>query len=190
MFNMFEGPWLLICVAVGVWMGLVIAVNFGVDIRRFWLIVVPLVIAGCGFAVDHFIETDMEKIEAIVYKIVDASEQHSPERIEPLLSDGYSDGIHPSKEYLMMTCRDIFRNPFAEKIVTRFISVEIDGSKAEGEFSFLINLDQRSHYAALVGVAKVKLKVEFERTPTGDWFVKSSEPTEVNNQSFNWRMVR
>ena len=189
MFNMFEGPWLLLCVAIGTWMGLVIAVNFGVDIRKAWLILVPLAIGGLAFAVDYLVETDMEKIEAIVSEIVDASEQQSPDRIEPLISSDYSDGIHASKEYLMMTCRDIFRNPLAEKIITRFISVEINGRQAEGKFSFLINLDQRSHYATFAGVAKAKITVVFEKTSSGDWFVKSAELTEVNNQPFNWRMV-
>ncbi|MCK4998196.1 MAG: hypothetical protein KAS23_01630 [Anaerohalosphaera sp.] len=190
MFNMFEGPWLLLCVAVGTWMGLVIAANNGVEVGRIWQILIPLVIIGCAFAVDHFVKTDMEKIEAVVAELVEATEEQSPQRIEQLISSSYSDGFHQSKDQLMRTCRKALAKPLADKIITRFITINITERRAKGEFSFLVNLDQHSPYASLVGVAKVKVQVDFAKEASGDWFVRSSELCEVNNQRVSWRAVR
>ncbi|TRZ52496.1 MAG: hypothetical protein D4S01_02820, partial [Dehalococcoidia bacterium] len=63
-FNVFETPWLLLAVAVFLFLVIQIIYVFS-DKWRFWLITLPILTASMAIGLDYFVKTDLEKINYV-----------------------------------------------------------------------------------------------------------------------------
>ncbi len=190
MLNVFQTPWPLVVVAVITWMVLVILAQGRVDIRRWWQILIPLAIAASAFAVDHLVKTDQEKIQQLITDAKFAIVSQDPSLIEPLIAQDYSDGFHKSKEKLMAHAELTMNRDIVEKITAQFSNITITAGRATGKFSFIVKINKESPMAMLAGAASVKMDVDFKKAPNGNWYIRSSELTELNNQPVSWNQIK
>ena len=190
MFNIFQSPWPLLVTAVITWMALVILSQSRYEIRRLWQLLIPLAIALAAFGIERLVMTDREKIEDIIVSAKSAAINRQPQVFDLLLSDDYSDILHESKEQMMMFCNRKFSREIAENIITQFSNITINSPTATGNFGFIITLDKDSPYAVIAGVMSVKATIYFEKAENGNWYIKSSDVTELNKQPVSWKQVK
>lgn len=190
MLNIFQSPWPLVVVAVITWMVLVILAQSRFDIKKLWQFLVPLIIIASAFGIDYLIKTDGEKIHQLITDAKLAIVTQTPDLIEPLIADDYSDSFHTSKDKLMAHAQLVMNRDIVEKITAQFSEISIASGTATGKFSFIVKINKDSPMAMLAGAASVKMDVTFEKAPNRNWYIKSSELTELNNQSVGWGQIK
>ncbi|MFA5239913.1 MAG: hypothetical protein WC476_09455 [Phycisphaerae bacterium] len=186
MFNVFEQPWGLLIAAVVVSLILLI---FRHTIRwRLWVLPGLLVVAAFGF--DYLVETDTEKIEAVIDTAVLAVQNENPEAIEPLIADNYSDSYHKTKDALMSSCRVMLSEPIIEKNIRRMVSLDVQPTKATAIFTVRILFDKDSDVSQSFKSQMVtKVKLDIEKEPDGGWLISRVELLAINLQPANWRGI-
>lgn len=185
MFNIFETPALLIMVAGIAFVGLVLFSNM----KSYWKVLIPLVIAGLGFGVDHFIKTDNEKINLLIDNARTAFVVRDFDTIDRIMSSDYKDSYHKSKDAALNHCKRVLDRPFAEKIKMMYSNLTINGNNAKTIIEATIHIDQRNPYAGMAPeVAMVKVEIDFAKTAK-EWKVTQVELKELNKSSVSWGQI-
>ncbi|MHC4912641.1 MAG: hypothetical protein ACYTE5_06500 [Planctomycetota bacterium] len=130
MWNIFEQPWTLLTAGVIALLILLILRGKLAEKRIWWLWLLPIVLVAAAFALDFFVQTDLEKINAAITAVVKAVEDENPDAIEPIIADNYHDSLHGTKKDLLFFCRRKFSEPLVEKNIKRIVSIDISGPKA------------------------------------------------------------
>ena len=86
MFNFFEQPWTLFITAVVVLYIVFRFRSFFPQKHRWWQWLIPVFIAIAAFGLEHFVETDLEKIKSVIKTGIKAVEEENPCVIEALIS--------------------------------------------------------------------------------------------------------
>jgi hypothetical protein len=191
MWNIFEQPWLLLIVAVVALAAVLVARAFLPRKRRLWLWLIPLVLVLAAFACDLLVSTDLEQIKHVISAAVQAVEQENPDAIDRLISESYSDSVHPTKRDLMFYCRRKFSEPLIEKNILGIPEIKIQQSHAAAIFTVRVLFDQNSYiYQNFGRIILVKVKVELQKEPDNGWRITKVEPLEVDMQPANWQTIR
>ncbi len=187
--QIFETPWPVLTVALIALAVVVIIRQTWPDKRRWWQLLIPAVLAVGGFGLEHFIETDYEKIESLINSGIEAVIDQDLGQINRIISPDYSDSRHRSKDALMGYCRDLLAQPFVERIKKQQVQIIISAPEAEAELSVRLHLHPQNTYALGGTLMYVKMKLYLAKTPYGNWLISRTEIISVNNQPFGWGSV-
>ena len=189
MSQIFETPWPVLTVALIALAVVVIIRQTWPDKHRWWQLFIPAVLAVGGFGLEHFIETDYEKIESIIESGKRAVISQDVGGIASIVSPDYSDSRHRSKDALMGFCRDLLSQPFVERIKKQQEQITISAPDAEAELSVRLHLHPQNPYALGGTLMYVKMKLYLAKTPYGNWLISRTEIISINNQPFGWGSV-
>jgi len=187
--QIFETPWPVLTVALIALAVVVIIRQTWPDKRQWWQLLIPAVLAVGGFGLEHFIETDYEKIESIIEAGRRAVISQDVGGIASIVSPDYSNSRHRSKAALMAYCRDLLAQPFVERIKKQQVQIIISAPEAEVELSVRLHLHPQNTYAVGGTIMYVKMKLYLAKTPYGNWLISRTEIISVNNQPFGWGSV-
>ena len=130
MFDIFEQPWTLVGAAVIVLFGLFTFRSVFPEKRRWWQLLVPVLVVALAFGLDGIVRTDLERIDAVIAKGIKAVKEEDFRAVESILSDGYSDSYHRTKQHFL----DHFRRVLSEPLVATHKEtgrlVDIKGTEA------------------------------------------------------------
>jgi hypothetical protein len=186
MTNIFEQPWLLLIVAGVVFLGMAFFRDLLPPKRAwaFWLL--PVVIAIAAFAIDYLVQTDKEKIEAVLAKACRAVEKEDIKAIAPLIWNNYSDSAHPSKQALLNHFQSRLDEPLIEKIVPVIISLDIKPADATVVFTARVMFDPKGPVYEYQKIMVFKLEANLTKDD-GKWFFSKVEITAINFQPAGWK---
>jgi hypothetical protein len=190
MWNVFEQPWTLLAAAVLVLLVTLILRSIFPKKRRWWQLALPMFIALIAFGLDFFIQTDAEKIKAVIYKGVKAVEQENPDAIEPIISDNYHDSYHNTKGGLLAHFKAILVEPLVKKNIARIVQMEISPPKATVVLTVRIIFDKQSFvYQNFKPLMLTKVKLDLQKEPDNRWLVSRAEILEIDLQPAKWRDI-
>lgn len=190
MFNVFEHPWGLITIAIVTLPVVLMFRRISPEKRRWWQLTIPALLIVAAFGLDLLVETDLEKINAVINTGVKAVEDEDPDSIERIISDNYSDSFHSTKSVLMSHCRARLSEPLVEKNIKRIVSIDIQPPKATAIFTVRILFDKRSYiYQGYKPIILTKLKVDFQKELDNTWRITRAELLEVDMQPINWQDI-
>jgi hypothetical protein len=188
MTNIYEQPWLLLAVSAAV--SLAVFIFRAVFPQRCrWLWLLPILLAASAFAVDYFIETDTEKVRAVIAKAVKAVERENVEALAPLISDDYRDSFHASKQALLNNCRTRLSEPIIEKNVLSIILLKVEPPRAEAVFTVRVVFDPQGPVFEYRKMMIFKLRADL-REERGGWCFSRIEILEIDLQPADWRRIQ
>ena len=186
MTNIFEQPWLLLIVAGVVFL----VVAFFRDLlpaKRGWLFwLLPVVIAIAAFGIDYLVQTDKEKIEAVLAKACRAVEREDIRALSPLISNDYRDSVHPSKQALLNHFGERLSEPVIEKIVPAIVSLDIKPPEAKVVFTARVMFDPKGPVYEYQKMMVFKLEANFTKE-RGEWFFSRTEILTIDLQPAGWK---
>ena len=150
-----------------------------------WLI--PPLIAGAGFGLDKLVETDLEKIRALVHTVMEATECEDADTIEAVIAEDYRDRRHRTKSQLMQHCRRRLSQPVVENIITRIQGIKKSEAKATAIFTIRLVFESSS-YMAQTYRKEVFVKVRFnlQKQANKRWLIERIEILEIDRRLTNW----
>jgi len=190
MMNIFEQPCLLLIVAGVVFIGLAIFRDLLPPKRAlaFWFL--PVAIAIAAFAIDFLVETDKEKIEAVLAKASRAVEEENIRALSPLISKDYHDSVHPSKQALLNHFREQLSEPVIEKIVPAMVSLDIKPPVAKVVFTARVMFDPKGPVYEYRKTPML-FKTQADLIKEGDaWFFSRTEILTINLQPAGWKYTQ
>ncbi|MGD1043553.1 MAG: hypothetical protein ABR913_10930 [Sedimentisphaerales bacterium] len=189
MMNIFEQPWLLLIVAGVVFL----VVAFFRDVlpaRRGWLFwLLPVVIAILAFGIDYLVQTDKEKIEAVLAKACRAVEGEDIRALALLISNDYHDSVHPSKQALLNHVGERLSEPVIEEIVPAIVSLDIKPPDAKVVFTARVMFDPKGPVYEYRKMMLFKLQADLKREG-GEWFFSRTEILTIDLQPAGWQHMR
>jgi hypothetical protein len=190
MFNCFEHPWGLITIAVIALLVLLIFRSISPGKCRWWLWFLPAILVLAAFGLDLLVETDLEKINAVIDKGVKAVENEDPDSIELIIADNYSDSYHSSKNALMSHCRATFSEPLVEKNIKRIVSIDIQPPKATAIFTVRILFDKQSYvYQSFKQQIFIEVQADLQKQPDGKWLFNRVELVKLDLHPADWQSI-
>jgi hypothetical protein len=154
---------------------------------------IPLLIAVAAFGIDLIVQTDTEKIKAVIYAASKAIEKENPNAIEVLLSADYHDTSHKTKQALMGYCGAILSEPLVEKNITRIASLEIspDRLTATAIVNIRILFDKRSFvYQDYKQIMFTKMRLNLQKEKNDKWLIRQAELLEIDMQPVSWNDIK
>jgi hypothetical protein len=191
MFEIFDQPWTILCFSI-ILMGVFWTINAVKPTEhRWWQFIIPLLVALVGFGLDHFVQTDREKIASVITAAVKAIEEESPGRLAVTLSNDYKDSFHRDKDAILNNFESKLESELFKKINLRILSLEIsDNSNSAlarvsarvifGEGSFVA----KTYKAIFDTVLEMKLSKS-----SNQWVITAVELQTVDRQSMKWNDV-
>lgn len=186
MWNIFEQPWTLLITAAASALIIAVVLVFVNWKYKSLLWLVPLLIAASAFIFDYAVDTDQEKITKTINAAVKAVEEENCDALAACVAEDYKDSIHRDKAALMLRCRSVLRPPLVYNIIDSILNVQINGSSAEVELLNRILFDEKSDAAYMTNAVVVKIKINLQKQPDGDWLITNTEILTVNGQPAQW----
>jgi hypothetical protein len=191
MFDVFEHPWGLLTVAAVVALILLILRSVAPQKCHWWLWLLPAFLVIAAFGLDYLVETDLEKINAVIGRGVKAVQTGNLNAIETTIADDYRDSYHNSKSALMEHCRDILSESLIEKCIKRTVSVDIQPPKATEIFTVRILFDKRSIiYQNFKQHMMMEVQADLEKQPNGRWLINRVELLKIDFQPTKWQSIK
>lgn len=195
----FEQPWPLLITATTVLFIVLILRNILPEKRHWWQWLVPALLVAAAFGLDFLVETDLEKINAVISIGVKAVEEENPDVIEAIIADNYRDSFHKSKNALMHHYRVKLAEPLIEKNIKRIQSIEISlppsvvsvvEPSATAVFTVRMLFDKRSYvYQSFKQQLHVKAKLDLQKQPDDSWLITRAEILELDLRPVNWKDI-
>jgi len=191
MFNIFDHPWGIVTIACAVF--LITMLVRPLRVRwPLWLIPPALILAA--FAIDQFVQSDNEKIAALLQSASTAIEDADPDAIAPLIADDYTDSYHLNKTVVMRVCTAALSRPLIDRTVTRLVSTNLapDGSSAKVFFTSRVVFDKQSGIAQEYdkNIALFQFEANLRRTPAGNWLFAAVEVVRMDSRPVSRRNLR
>ena len=211
MFNLFDHPWGLMTVAIIVLLGLLMFRRILPEKQNPWLWLLPALLVAAAFAFDFLVETDTEKINALINTAVLAVEEENPNAIEPIISDNYHDSFHNTKSSLMSHFRMRLSEPLIEKNIKRIVSMDISPPTATAVFTVRIIFDkqsfvyqnfksqmltkvklhlQKEQYRPTAGISKSQSKIKNQKSKINGWLISRVELLEIDRRPTGWQDLK
>ena len=191
MFNIFEQPWTLLITAIIVLFVMLMFRRIFPEKRHWWQLALPAFLAVAAFGLNWLVQTDLEKIKAVINTGVKAAEKENCDAIEKILSDNYRDSYHNTKQDLMRYCRDLLSEPLVEKNIKRIVSIEISLPKATVTLTVRTVFDKRSYvYQNFKRLMLTKVKLDLQKEQDNRWLITRAEILEIDRQPINWKDIR
>jgi hypothetical protein len=190
MFNILEQPWTLL--------GASILVLFGVmtyrsvwDNKHWWQFLLPVFCAALAFGLDNLVQTDREKIQAVLNTGLQAVVARDIGTIETIIADNYSDSFHKTKADLLAHCQSQLSPASIIKAKKRAALIELSFSRAKVTFFVLLTFDKNSEITqGFISILQVKVLVELKKQPDSNWLIEQIEVAEVGGNPISWQQTR
>lgn len=189
MMNVFENPWLLLTLAA-------IALIPAAIVRQakpewgYLPLLVPVLLAALGFGLDYAVQTDSEKIHAIIRNCRQAAVEGRIQPLQESICDDYDDGVHRSKAQFIASAERVIHTASVSKVRFQRIGLTLEDRHASVEMDTVVHLDQDSQYAAFGSLVFVSLRLQFAKQPDDRWCISGTQVISINNQSMNWGGIR
>jgi len=192
MFDFFEQPWSLLGAAVIVLFGMLTFRSMFPEKRRWWQLLVPALVVVAAFGLDSLVQTDPEKINAIINKGIKAVEQEDCYAIDEILSDIYSDSYHGTKEHLLAHCRRELARSLIEKHKKSGLLIEnISGQNATAVLFTLATFDKNSYVSEnYKSFLLIKARLYLQKQSDKSWLISRVEVLELDRTPVNWSQIR
>lgn len=191
MFNIFENPWGLVTVAAVAGLILLVLQSVAPQKCRWWLWLLPMLLVIAAFGLDYLVETDLEKINAVIDKGIKAVEEEDSDTIELIIADDYADSYHRSKSDLMAHCREVLSGPLIEKNIKRTVSTTILPPKATEIFTVRIFFDKQSYvYRSFKQQMMTEVQADLRKQANGGWLISRVELLKIDFRPAKWQSVR
>jgi hypothetical protein len=190
MFDIFEQPWTLTVIAVIVLFGLLTFRSIFPEKRRWWQLLLPILLVIVAFSLDFFVKTDLEKVRAVIKAGIKAVEEENCDAIEAIIADDYSDSYHDTKASLMNHCRnELSRSPVEKNKKVSFV-IEISPPQATAVLTVLIRFSNDSHIAQnYKAFFLIEVKLHLQKQHDKSWLINRVELIEIDKQPVSWRQV-
>ena len=139
---------------------------------------------------DLLVQTDLEKINAVIDMGIKAVEEEDCSVIEDIIADNYRDSFHNTKNDLVSDCRMQLSSSLVEKGKKRACLVELSPPTAAATVFVLIIFDKNSHIAQNKSSISVKARLYLEKQPDKWWLITRVEIQEIDRQTVGWRQIR
>ena len=199
MLNVFEQSWTLLISAIVTLLIVLMVRRIFPEKWHWWQLILPVLLVAAGLALDYLVQTDTEKINAVINVAVKAVEEEDPDAIEAILADNYRDSYHFTKRTLMTHCRARLSAPLVEKNIRRIVSIEVSPSPYQGRdspptataiFTVRILFDKQSYvYQGFKTQMLVKMKLDLQKQHD-TWLISRAELLEVDRQPANWQHIK
>jgi hypothetical protein len=190
MWNPFEYPF------VGIGIGLLTFIGFWIfrvvrpEKKQKWHYLVPLGIYIAAFGLAYLVQTDNEKVQAVVNQGIRAFEHQQIEPITGIIAENYSDSLHSSKEYILAYCQAMFQYAAVEKVTFFSRKSNIEGNKATILFEAMVKFREQSQIAQMgKPFIIVKARFYFGKTADKKWLINSSEILELDRNPMDWNQI-
>jgi len=138
MFNFFEQPWTLFITAFVVLYAMFRLRGIFPRKHRWWQWLIPVFIAVSAFGLDWIVQTDFEKINALINTGIKAVEEENAGAIEAIVSADYKDSFHYSKGQLRAHCERELSKSLVEKSNKLSMQLEISPPTATADLTVLL----------------------------------------------------
>ena len=191
MSSIFEQPWTLLITAIVALLVLLIFRRVSPESRHWWQLALPAFLAVAAFGLDFLVETDLEKINALISTAAKAVEEENPDAIEAIISENYRDSYHNTKQNLMYHCRAKLSEPLIEKNIARTVSMEISPPNATVVFTVRMVFDKRSYvYQSFKSQMFSKIKIDLQKEPDNRWLISRAELLELDRRPATWQNIK
>ena len=153
----------------------------------------PLGVAAAAFGLDALIQTDTEKINALIDTGIKAVQEENIDAIAAIITDSYTDSFHISKAELMRTCSaELAKSPVETIKTTSHPLIKLSLPTATATVFTKATFHKDSHVTQNLYTSFLKFKVQlhFEKQPDESWLINRAEILEINNQPVKWRQIR
>jgi len=191
MFDVFEQPWTLVGAAVLVLFGMLTFRSVLPEKRRWWQLALPAFIVMAAFGTDLLVQTDREKINALLRKGMKAVEQRNLDALAAIISADYYDSFHKSKQQLMAHSWKEMERSGVQKIKRSSALVQMSPPQATASLIVIVRFEQDSYMAQNYKPwLLIKLRINLQKQPDKNWLVNRAEVLEVDKQPVQWRQVK
>jgi len=191
MFDILEQPWTLIGAAVLVLLGVLTFRSVFPEKRRWWQWLVPVLLGAGAFGLDGLVQTDLEKINAVLDKGIRAVREEDFRTVESILSDRYSDSYHSTKQHLLAHFRRVLSEPLIAKHKRTGLLVDIKEPNATAVLFTTVTFEENSRIAQnYVSFLLTKTRLSLQKQPDRRWLIARIEVLELNRQPANWGHIR
>jgi hypothetical protein len=190
MWNVLEQPWTLLGVSILTLFAILTFRSVWAEKRRWWQLLVPLIIVGAAFGLDYVVATDLERVRATAKSLLVAAENENSAALAVLIAHDYRDSRHASKAALLRHWRQELDGPTIEVLKKKGDEVELSGSEATMTLSLFIRFEKESRIAKQykqIFLARVRLNLT--KQADGRWLVRKAELLEVDRFPMTWSSV-
>jgi hypothetical protein len=190
MFDFFEQPYTLIGAAVLVLFGILTFRSFCPEKRRWWQLLIPVLIAVAAFGLDVLVQTDLEKINSVINAAINAVQQEDFRAIGATIDNNYSDSYHSTKQQLLDHCKRELSKPLVDKIKKPSRLIKISDSNATATLFAVIILDKNSYLSEYKSFFLVNARLSLRKQPDKKWLISRIEILEIDRHPFSWKSIR
>ena len=191
MSSIFEQPWTLLIIAIIALPVLLMFRRISPEKSAWWQWLLPPFLAVAALGLDYLVQTDLEKINAVINTAVKAVEEENPDAIEAIISENYHDSYHNTKKVLMYYCRDKLSPPLVEKNIARIMATQISQPDAIAIFTVRTVFDKRSHiYQSFKSQTFTKVQIGLQKEPDGSWLINRAELLELDRRPASWQDIK
>jgi low affinity Fe/Cu permease len=192
MLNIFEQPWTLLGVSIIALFVILTIRSVWSERRHWWQLLIPVAIAAAGFGLDFLVQTDLEKINALIDTGIKAVEEEDCNAIEAIIAGNYRDSFHNTKDDLMSHCRMQLTPGLVTKNKKRACLVELSPPTATATLFALITFEKDSYISREYNkpFMLVKVKLYLEKQPDKGWLISRVEVLEIDRLQVDWRQIR
>jgi len=191
MLNIFEQPWTLLGTSVIVLLVILTIRSVWPERHRWWQLLVPVAIAVTGFGLDFFVQTDLEKINALIDTGIKAVEEEDCNAIEAIIADNYRDSFHNTKDDFVSHCKVQLTPGLVVKNKKRACLAELSPPTATATIFILLTFDKDSYISReYKSSILVKAKLYLQKQSDKGWLITRAEILEIDRQPVNWRQIR
>ena len=191
MFNFFEQPYTLIGAAVLVLFGIFTFRSVLPEKRRWWQLLLPIIVVVAAFGMDVLVQTDLEKINSTINTVIKAVEEENCNAIEAMITENYQDSFHDTKRHLLTHCRQRLTPSLIVKNKKTASLVELSPPRATATLFMLTTFDKNSaisvNYKSFL-FSKIELRLQKQQDKT--WLINRAEILELDKQSAKWKDIR
>ncbi|MBW8017370.1 MAG: hypothetical protein FVQ82_14410 [Planctomycetes bacterium] len=187
MFNIFQQPWALLAVSFVLLVVVYIMRTSYPEKQKWWHLLIPVLVIVLAFGLDHLVKTDREKVKDALENIITATMDKDIEAIDRLIAEDYKDRHHPSKPFIMTTCRIVVKRHNIKSITMTYHNIVIEGKEANTEIIVRLRMDTSSTTMLTPEYNYAKVKLTLKKKPDETWVIKSTELVEVNKTPVNWK---
>lgn len=179
---MFESPKILLIAAVAVFVVVSLFRTFLPDKRKWWQLLLPIVVLLSAFIVDYSVQTDNEAIKETVYTTRKSIETRNLPMLRNTVSKDYKDERNGDFDSLMAAFTAHFREPFIRKITFRNLEITTDSTTATVKAVAICKFDDRSSFASdIAGVLFLGGNAKLKKV--GDkWLITDVQIEKVNSK--------
>jgi len=193
MFNFFGQPWTLLGAAVLVLFGVLTFRSIFPEKRRWWQLMLPVLVAVGSFGLDLLVQTDLEKIKALVKTGAKAVEEENCNAIAQIISDDYRDSYHNTKIELMSHCRVKLSQPLVERNRKTGLDIEeISPPNAKLILTITTHFDKQSeiYKEFLKPSISTKTRLYLQKQHDKRWLINRVELLELDKRPAKWQDFR